>query len=279
MKLKTTMTNQKLRGGYYTPEIISDFLTKWAIENKSSSVLEPSCGDGVFLESLFKIGNKKKINEIFAIEFEPKEAKKVTKIVNQNPSFKKACNVVTGDFFKFFNQKLKNKKFDVILGNPPYIRYQYFENGQMEEALKIMESAGIKSNKLTNIWAPFLVAGMMCLNDGGRLGMVIPGEMLHVNYSSDVRLLLSKFPAKITIITFKELVFPDVQQEIMLMLIEKEKSTNRLQEKIFNSSIDILQLKNIKELRNFLHIKFINCFVRYYKIFIRTSDCSNINSS
>ncbi len=83
-----------------------------------------------------------------------------------------------------------------------------------KEAKKIVESAGIKSNKLTNIWAPFLIAGMFSLNDGGRLGMVIPAEMMHVNYASDVRLFLSKFPAKITIIAFKELVFPDVQQEL-----------------------------------------------------------------
>lgn len=250
MKLKNTMSNQKLRGGYYTPEIISDFITNWALENKGKTVLEPSCGDGVFLESLIKNPNSKKIDEIIAIEYNEKEAKKVSNIIAKHPDFKKTCNVVVGDFFKFFNEKIKHKKFDIILGNPPYIRYQYFENSQLIEALKIMKSAGIKSNKLTNIWAPFLIAAMLALNKGGRLGMVIPAEIMHVNYGSDVRLFLSKFPAKITIITFKELVFPDVQQEIILMLIEKDKLDDGLQNELFNSKINIIQVKDIESLKN-----------------------------
>ena len=250
MKLKNTMTNQKLRGGYYTPVEISDFLTNWALETEGKSVLEPSCGDGVFITSLLKNKKNKKINEIFAIEYNKKEAKKVSHIITVHPDFKKICNVVNGDFFKFFNEKLKHKKFDIILGNPPYIRSQYFEHDQMDEALKIMELAGIKPNKLINVWAPFLIAGMLSMNNGGRLGMVIPAEMMHVNYSGDVRLFLSKFPAKITIITFNELVFPDVQQEIILVLIEKDKNQNDSQNKVFNHKINIIQIKNMDFLKN-----------------------------
>jgi len=251
MKLKNTMTTQKLRGGFYTPTQISDFVTNWALENKGESILEPSCGDGVFLESIFKNPKNQKIKEILAIEFKKKEADKANKILHQHPSFKKTCKIITADFFKFYNKNLKNKKFDIVLGNPPYVRYQYFENAQKDEAIKIMESAGIKSNKLVNIWAPFLIAGMMRLKEGGRLGMVVPAEMMHVNYSSDVRLFLSKYPAKISIITFKELIFPDVQQEIMLMLIEKKKGSDQLQNQFFNSAINIIEIKNLDSLKNY----------------------------
>ena len=244
------MTNQKLRGGYYTPVEISDFLTNWALEAEGKSVLEPSCGDGVFITSLLKNKKNKKINEIFAIEYNKEEAKKVSHIITVHPDFKKICNVINGDFFKFFNEKLKRKKFDIILGNPPYIRSQYFEHDQMDEALKIMELAGIKPNKLINVWAPFLIAGMLSMNSGGRLGMVIPAEMMRVNYCGDVRLFLSKFPAKITIITFNELVFPDVQQEVILVLIEKDKNQSGSQNEVFNHKINIIQIKNMDFLKN-----------------------------
>jgi len=83
MKLKNTMTTQKLRGGFYTPTQISDFLTNWALENKGTSILEPSCGDGVFLESIFKNPKNRRIKEILAIEFKKKEAKKANKILDQ----------------------------------------------------------------------------------------------------------------------------------------------------------------------------------------------------
>jgi len=37
--------SKKLRGGYYTPQPIADFICKWAITNPMQKVLEPSCGD------------------------------------------------------------------------------------------------------------------------------------------------------------------------------------------------------------------------------------------
>lgn len=48
---KLAPTHQKLRGGYYTPQPIADFLAWWAIRSPSDSVLEPSCGDGILVES------------------------------------------------------------------------------------------------------------------------------------------------------------------------------------------------------------------------------------
>ena len=42
----------KLRGGYYTSDKISEFIAEWAIRKTSDSVLEPSCGDGSFLSAV-----------------------------------------------------------------------------------------------------------------------------------------------------------------------------------------------------------------------------------
>ena len=38
---------QKLRGGYYTPQLVSDFLAQWAIERAGLTVLEPSMATGI----------------------------------------------------------------------------------------------------------------------------------------------------------------------------------------------------------------------------------------
>ena len=51
----------KLRGGYYTPEKIAEFIATWAIRTKNDEILEPSCGDGSFISAiadrLHKMGN------------------------------------------------------------------------------------------------------------------------------------------------------------------------------------------------------------------------------
>jgi adenine-specific DNA-methyltransferase len=40
--MKIVPTYQKLRGGYYTPKPIADFLAQWAIQSSATSVLDPA---------------------------------------------------------------------------------------------------------------------------------------------------------------------------------------------------------------------------------------------
>ena len=49
MQLKKNNTKQKLRGAYYTPIQLANEMVSLFASEKISSVLEPSCGDGVFL--------------------------------------------------------------------------------------------------------------------------------------------------------------------------------------------------------------------------------------
>ncbi|MBE3090651.1 MAG: N-6 DNA methylase, partial [Actinobacteria bacterium] len=49
--VKEKLNTQKLRGGYYTPKVIAEFLSKWAITKDTQRILEPSCGDGNFIEA------------------------------------------------------------------------------------------------------------------------------------------------------------------------------------------------------------------------------------
>ena len=45
----TELDADKLRGGYYTPESLAQWLCAWAIRDADDVILEPSCGDGSFL--------------------------------------------------------------------------------------------------------------------------------------------------------------------------------------------------------------------------------------
>ena len=53
MQLIKDASAEKLRGAYYTPPAIASFILHWGINGgKDADILEPSCGDGVFLESM-----------------------------------------------------------------------------------------------------------------------------------------------------------------------------------------------------------------------------------
>lgn len=212
MKLIKNASAEKLRGGFYTPEPIASFILKWGINGSiESDILEPSCGDGVFLEQLKE--NNYKFNSVTAIEFDEVEAKKAIRINLRNTT------VINTDFHLYCNQVIS--RFDLIVGNPPYIRYQYFDREQQDEADKIFKRAGLKYSKLTNAWVSFVVGSSLLLNERGKIGFVIPAELLQVSYAQQLREFLGHFYNKINIISFEKLVFPDIQQEIILLLCEK----------------------------------------------------------
>lgn len=53
----------------------------------------------------------------------------------------------------------------MILGNPPYIRYQYLKESQREMQAQILTSHGMKANKLINAWVAFIVACVQLLSE------------------------------------------------------------------------------------------------------------------
>ncbi|WIW71478.1 class I SAM-dependent methyltransferase [Anaerosinus gibii] len=226
-QLNETLSKQKLRGGYYTPQVISDFLCKWSINLKTNSVLEPSCGDGSFIESAinrYKELNidvreiEERITGVELIDEEAGKAKERAKILELKKS-----PIINGDFFGFI-KKNRDKKYDVVIGNPPFIRYQNFPEEHRKIAIEMMQNLGLKPNRLTNIWVPFLVVSASLLNENGKLAMVIPAELFQVKYAAETRIFLSQFFERITIVTFKKLVFERIQQEVVLLLCEKRVS-------------------------------------------------------
>lgn len=237
---------RKLRGGYSTPPDIARFLVEWAVRSPNDTILEPSCGNGVFLEEacrrLSSLGATVDAiqDQILGIEIETddfKEAKNRLQAVllsltrerlekhsspqltltifrPQNP------NVLNADLFDFFEQHQLSRKFDVVVGNPPFIRYQNWKAKSRDLAFEIMENAELKPNRLTNAWVPFVLASSLFLGPNGRLAMVVPAELLQVSYAAQLRLFLSKIFHFMTILTFKKLIFPAIQQEVILLLAE-----------------------------------------------------------
>lgn len=241
MKLIENATAEKLRGGFYTPEPIASFILKWGINGSSDyEILEPSCGDGVFLEELKE--NNHKFKSVTAIEFDEVEADKADKIKLKN------TNVINTDFHLYCNET--TERFDLVIGNPPYIRYQYFDKEQQTEADKIFKKASLKYSKLTNAWVSFVVGASLLLKEKGKIGFVIPAELLQVSYAQQLREFLAHFYNKINIISFQKLVFPDIQQEVVLLLCERNGSGSHLIEHLELRDASALSTLDVNRLKS-----------------------------
>ena len=82
----------------------------------------------------------------------------------------------------------------------------------------------MKYSKLTNAWVSFVVGSSLRLKKSGKIGFVLPAEILQVSYALQLRKFIASFYNKINIISFKKLVFPNIQQEVVLLLCEKNNS-------------------------------------------------------
>lgn len=223
MELIKNASKDKLRGGFYTPAPIADFILKWAFNgNREYDILEPSCGDGMFLQQIQEGGFA--YNSILATELDPEEAVKAQGHNVQN------CVVENREFHQFCN--FTDRKFDLVVGNPPFIRYQYFDKEQQHQANIIFNRAKLKYSKLTNSWVSFIVGSSLLLKETGKIGFVVPAEILQVSFAKTLRQFLAKFYNKINIVSFEKLVFRDIQQEVVLLLCEKDNTNEHFIEHI-----------------------------------------------
>lgn len=238
MILKEDSTKQKLRGAYYTPQAVAEKMVSFFQEDASiRTILEPSCGNGVFAEMVLKKQLLKKDVSLTAIEIEASEVQKAARKMESVPSAD--VRLFAMDFFEYYENKKDEERFDLILGNPPYIRYQYLKEQQRAQMSQILTEHGMKANRLINAWVGFLVACVHLLSDTGKIAFVIPAEILQVAYAQELRLFLAKSLSKITLLTFEELVFPDIEQEIVIFLGEKGGQ---------EQGIRIIELHDLKDL-------------------------------
>ncbi|QII02059.1 class I SAM-dependent methyltransferase [Rhodococcoides fascians A21d2] len=200
---KAAPEGDKLRGGYYTPPSIGRFVASWVLE-AGSRILEPSCGDGAILEHLAEGGG-----DCIGVELFGDEARRAREA--------SGAIVVNDDFFSWFTDERRGT-FDGVAGNPPYIRFGSWEHEARERALSLMRMEGLKPSKLTNAWVPFVVASILAVRSGGRVGLVLPAELLQVGYASQLRSYLVDSCSSITLVSFERLVFPGILQEVVLLL-------------------------------------------------------------
>lgn len=216
--------DDKLRGGYYTPPQLTRWLVDWAVRKGSDRILEPSCGDGAFIDAaavrLLELGASvsRAVQQLRGIEIIPTEAEKAR--TRLRPSLGIAANktVATSDFFSW--AKDTTERFDVVIGNPPFIRYQAFPEPSRTLAMAAMVDEGLKPNKLTNIWVPFIVAAAAKLERGGRMALVIPAELLQVTYAGQLRRFLTDRFSRIDVVSCNQLFFEGAEQEVVLVLAQ-----------------------------------------------------------
>lgn len=97
-----------------------------------------------------------------------------------------SASIQVSDFFAVE----PTESYDAVVGNPPYVLYQDFSGEARARSRLAALRAGVPLTNLASSWAAFTVHASLFLKPGGRLALVLPGELLTVNYAAGIRRLL-----------------------------------------------------------------------------------------
>ncbi len=237
MKPVSDNSAQKLRGAFYTPLEAASAMVRLSFNAQMKTMLEPSCGEGVFFEAIGRLRLGERFTKMHAVEIDKAAADKTRLLKEKLP----ALEVFNEDFFDFYKRNRGKSGYDLIAGNPPYIRFQYLTKQQRTALNEICAEADIRVSRMSNAWAVFLVCCARLLSEQGTMAMVVPSEVLQVSYASDIRRYLAAHFASITLITFERLIFEALEQEVVILICRKQSSSR---------GIRILELQDLDDLKD-----------------------------
>lgn len=244
------MTNDKLTGSFYTPHNLVNYMVDYVSKRICPrTILEPSAGDGRFISPLLKFNAP-----ITAIEFEEGKVKGLTE------KFGDLCTILDSDFLEF---SLKHgTKFDLIIGNPPYITKKMMPKEQCDRSFKLVNQFSLNGSLFQNMWVSFLLASIKLLSPAGAIFFVLPFEFLQVQYAEKLRTFLEKKFNTIEITTFEDRIFTDIEQDVCLVYFSNEKTAKPfIRYTTLKSDKDIAETFSSVIMRNKPLKKWSNCIL------------------
>ncbi|MDL5352173.1 N-6 DNA methylase [Microbacterium sp. zg-YB36] len=203
---------RKSRGAFYTDSAIARHIADWAVRSADDIIFEPSAGEAAFLTAA--VGRLRELGAecptVRGVEIHAPAASAARRLIADAGG---QAQIRVSDFFRVE----ATASMDAVIGNPPFVRYQEWTGAQRDRARFAALQQGVGLTGLASSWAPFVVHSAAHLKPGGRLGMVLPAELLTVNYAAPVRRFLLENFESVELVVFDEQVFPDAEADTVLV--------------------------------------------------------------
>ena len=210
-----SVLERKAAGAYYTSATVCDLLARWAVRSATDAVLEPCCGEGVFLRAVARrtseLGGDNRGANLTAVELDDQARDRA---VVEAPG----ARFFSEDFFELLPPRLG--EFEAVIGNPPFVRYHLFTGRTRERALWLAQTLGVRLSGLTSAWVPFLLHATRFLKSGGRMAVVAPYELTYAIYSRPFVEYLARHFSSVTVLVFQEPLFPELNEKAVLLLCD-----------------------------------------------------------
>ena len=244
-----TENDKKNKGMVYTPPEIRRYITKEIITTKHvPRIIDPACGCGAFLISATQILHDdygisyKDIYEkyIWGCDIDSHSIGKckilleLLKFQNERKTNKCKYNLIVGNALELLSQKEFCRKFDIVLGNPPYVRAKNIDI----KIKKSLEKWKVVTGNV-DLYIPFYQLGIELLTNNGSLGYVSPNTYLQSVNGRALRNYMRDCKCNLKIINFKETQkFADATHYTCITFLYCNKRNNKIEYAICEEDLD-----------------------------------------
>lgn len=198
----------KQLGQVSTPKPVAALMAAWVMSAKPNTVLDPAAGLGGLLVACRQLNGRV---QLVGVERDNETLQRAKAIAPRG------TKLILADYLKS-----DAGLFDGIIANPPYVkahRLDYSENDwrYFEERL------GTPLDRLTNLYALFLLKIWEDLAPIGRAAVILPAEFLNANFGEEIkeRLLKAIRPVAIAVFAPSLNVFSDALTTSAIVFLDK----------------------------------------------------------
>lgn len=201
-------------------------LTKWNEESEARKIIE---------SNIFGVDINEESVEITKLSLFLKIATGNRKLIDLSNNIKIGNSLVDDkniekafDWKSEFKEIMNQGGFDIIIGNPPYIRVQRIKHEVIDHLSSHYQSAF----KKFDISLIFFEKSLQLIRDNGLIGFISSSQWMNTDYGQKLRSILSKGNVK-EIVNFGSLpVFEDVSTYPAIFLLQRKKLDSMKYKKI-----------------------------------------------
>ncbi len=205
---------RKRLGQFFTDEKLVDYVVnQFSINFEGKTILEPSCGNGLFIKKILESHN---VKAIIGVDIDAKAIESCKSITE------KRLTLINKDYLKTDFQE----SVDIIIGNPPFT---------------------LKAEGYVDTTDAFISKSIDVLPDKGELVFVIPSSVFkNKKYESLRRKILSETTI-VKIMDTRSHEFDGADFETAVIHLRKKKPNQQKYLYIQNGKEDIVELENTKK--------------------------------
>lgn len=265
-ELAIPQSERTTNGAVYTPKYIRDYIVKQILHSTKQPLAEClcadiSCGCGAFLYTLMEeihqrtlLSYKIIIQHLYGLDISAVSIGRAKillalgalqhgETIEEN-DFHLLCGDATTYDFKAIPTVATNDGFDIIVGNPPYVRSKNI-NTEAKKNLSLWETSKVGN---ADLYIPFFEIGMTLLNANGLLGYITVNTFFKSVNARSLRNYFSKNQFSLSIIDFGEqLVFKKKLAYTCLTFLSKSPASSLLYARA--------ELNDVIEQKNFVYSK------------------------